>query len=271
MKILITESQLKVLNELSGAFKDETEIIYRDNNIVCLIPKTQMSSKMYGKDAHWCQVDQAGFYYWSKSALLIRFLFRGGRKIRFSYFIKPYNSDGTENDSDFSFATGQFYWANENGAHVLKGNGNPFFPKTKSDRIRETEMDILNKIKEIPEECKNKVLDFIKQHQDSYDYCYRKEEFFTRKEKAYKDKVKNLINVVEKYEKSLYKLRYSDIFIMPNIERVEGYYIKYQFSRDSEMVKEKFNDSFTLENRLKELIKIGKQKLKESPTLVQRT
>src|SRR3972149_3562154 len=72
-KILLKEEFLKevFLKELTGKFKDEVEIIYRDKNIVCLIPKSQMTSYIYGNKANWCQKEKNGFEGWSKAGLRI--------------------------------------------------------------------------------------------------------------------------------------------------------------------------------------------------------
>ena len=123
-----------ITEELTGKFKDETEIIYRDKDLVCMIPKSQMTSNIYGQKTNWCQVTKTGFDNWSGSTheevfLLIRFLFKNGKKIRFTYF-----------DND------EFYWANETGYHVLQGSGNPFEINSKRDRIRDLEKDILDNI-----------------------------------------------------------------------------------------------------------------------------
>jgi hypothetical protein len=162
----------KIYEELTGKYKEETEIIYKDKNLVCLMPKSQMTSSIYGQKTKWCQVSQSGFEGWSgksnpenRLALLIRFLFKNGRKIRFTYFIS--------ND---------FYWANENGSHVLGGEGNnPFNIKPPKDRIRDTEKDILDQIKLIPQECKDKVLEFIEKNKKDYKYIYRDKEYFPDK------------------------------------------------------------------------------------------
>lgn len=157
MKITLTEKQL---NELKGQFKDEVEIIYRDSTIVCMIPKSQMTSFIYGHKAEWCQRRPYGFQEWSEMGLLIRFLFKNGRKIRFTYLYDDKKKDN-------------YYWANENGFHVLEGMGNPFEAKAvRADRIRSTEKDIINLITQIPEPCKEKVLHFIKKYKKKkYEYC----------------------------------------------------------------------------------------------------
>lgn len=194
MKILISESQLKNLKEISGQFADETEVIYKDKNLVCLIPKSQMSSLMYGKGTKWCQIRQPGFDLWSRSGLLIRFIFRGGKKIRFTYFF-PGSGRKQENED--------YYWANENGFHVLHGEGNPFDAKTRRDRIRDTELDILAYIKIIPEECRNKVLKFINQNRKEYEYCYRDKEYILPKIKQNREKYFDFVN---RYGEKLHKM-----------------------------------------------------------------
>lgn len=141
--------------------KSQVEIIYRDPNIIAMIPKSQITSYLYGKNADWCQKTKAGFDGWTRESLLIRFLFKNKRKVRFTYFF-----DGT------------YYWANENGYHVLSGAGNPFEASVKGKRIRSMEQDILNIIaNDIPEDCKNQVLKFIDAHKSAYEYCILDKEY----------------------------------------------------------------------------------------------
>jgi hypothetical protein len=188
MNILITEAQVKVLSELLGDVAKETEILYRDKDLVCLIPKSQMTSKLFGRNANWCQRDKAGFEMWSRSGLLIRFLFRGGRKIRFTYFYKPYGNGDRYGDKEpdpndgFNFRVGDYYWSNEKGAHLLRGSGNPFDAKSRRERESILENDILSLMNKIPQNCKDIVLRFIDEHKKGYDYCYKNEEFHTKHE-----------------------------------------------------------------------------------------
>ena len=44
---------IKLFEELTGNFKDETTIIYKDKNLVCMIPKSQMSSRIYGQGTNF--------------------------------------------------------------------------------------------------------------------------------------------------------------------------------------------------------------------------
>ena len=182
--MIITETQLQ---ELKGQYKDEVEILYKDRNMVCMIPKSQMTSDIYGKKANWCQRQVGGFRNWSKTGLLIRFLFRDKRKIRFTYFFK----------------STQFYWANEGGLHVLEGNGNPFLVKSNRNRESSIEKDILTKIKDIPEECREIVLKFIDQHKEQYEYCYRDETYVSLPLSKLYDQ---FMNINREYRDKLYDL-----------------------------------------------------------------
>jgi hypothetical protein len=199
MKILITESQLKDLTELGGKFKKETEVIYQDRNIICYIPKSQMVSRMLGKGTHWCSNDKSGFDMWSNRGLLIRFIFRGGRKIRVTY-----NFGESRNEN--------YNWANENGHHALMGIGNPFDAKPTNSQYS-NELDILTHIQLIPDECKKRVLDFIQNHRERYDYCHRTEEYKTPKEKQIEDRYSMLFKNFDK------RLRNLDLFMFYNRQR----------------------------------------------------
>lgn len=189
MKFLITEQQLKTITEISDRIREQIDIIYQDKNLICFVPKTQESSKIYGSNANWCQRHKSGFDMWSERGLLIRFLFKGGRKIRTTYYFKKKRPfDDT------------YYWANENGWHVLTGQDeNPFNAVNRKGRIRSTEKDIIDLIHTIPEECKTKVLEFIKKYEDGYDYCYRDEEYYTKKENVLKNNINIIKNKYQKY------------------------------------------------------------------------
>ena len=267
MRIVINEQQQqKLISELSGDFKDQTEIIYQDHNIIAMIPKSQMSSAMFGKGTKWCQVD-AGFDMWSKMGLLVRFLFRGGRKIRFTYFFNKDNSWSHDHD---------YYWANENGAHVLFGDNNPF-DVVPEGKIHDTERDILKKITEIPDECKNKVLEFIELHRKSYDYCYNGTMYYTstkmkemkRQEAEYREYVMKANvydkNVWSKYNSIVRKLRNKDQDILID-SRYSGekkaYLVKYSFNAVSghydDFKNEYFDNIEDAEKKIMELIKYAK-------------
>ncbi len=211
MDILITESQL---NELKGKYKDEIEILYKDKNLMCLIPKSQMTSTIYGKKTNWCQVGKTGFKIWSDTGLLIRFLFKSGKKIRLTYAFEGKKERNNQHD---------YHWSNETGYHVLDGDGNPFQPTLKKDRIRSVEKDIIDHINLIPENCKNVVLDFIKKHKDTYDYCKNDndEEYVSPKSLKINEKIKQIL---QKYNE--------DIKIIRNDQNV---YFHYYYSyRDDE-------------------------------------
>jgi hypothetical protein len=139
MKRILDFDMFNLLESLiKSEMQKEVDIIYQDPNLICMIPKTQRASKIYGGGTNWCQTGKDGFETWAHGAFLVRFLFKGGRKIRFTLD-----------------TSGEFHWASERGHHVLKGHGDPFDVMPSAGSIIEN--DIVSLIKEIPEECKKKV------------------------------------------------------------------------------------------------------------------
>ena len=139
MKRLLDFAMYHLLESLSQEeMKNEVDIIYKDPDLICMIPKTQRASRIYGGGTNWCQTKRDGFESWSHGAFLLRFLFKGGRKVRFTIDTK-----------------GEFHWASERGYHVLKGQGDPF--DVEASARSTTESDIVALIQKIPDECKRKV------------------------------------------------------------------------------------------------------------------
>src|SRR3972149_5503634 len=226
-KILLKEEFLKevFLKELTGKFKDEVEIIYRDKNIVCLIPKSQMTSYIYGNKANWCQKEKNGFEGWSKAGLLIRFLFKeGGRKIRFTYF------------------TGK----------------NAFEASSKNKTLWPNEIDTLNLINQIPEECKQKVLEFIEKHKEAYEYCYKDTEYKPVGLKAKMDEFESIYNyyidafhaIHEHNQNIIISIHFDKSTKEFTINHSNEYGIKINYLVQNE----RFKDSKSFEKRIKELI-----------------
>lgn len=244
MKILITEQQLQTINEISDRIKEQIEVIYQDKNIICFIPKTQEASKIYGRGANWCQRHNQGFELWSKRGLLIRFLFRGGRKIRTTYFFKG-------NDVE-----GKYYWANENGFHVLFGDtNNPFDAVHKEGRIRITEQDIIDHINLIPDECKKAVLEFIQKNEEGFDYCYKNDEYETKKEIIFRNNIKSIQEKYSKYINYIYDSKQGNffgIFINNDWEYTLSYGVDDMFETLNTKDFKEFNS--LVFNKLKEIL-----------------
>jgi hypothetical protein len=274
MNILITESQVKVLSELLGDVAKETEILYRDKDIVCLIPKSQMTSRLFGRNANWCQRDKAGFEMWSKSGLLIRFLFRGGRKIRFTYFYEPYgnaerygNKEADPNDG-FNFRVGDYYWSNEKGAHLLRGSGNPFDAKSRRERDSILEKDILNLMNKIPQNCKDNVLRFIDEHKKGYDYCYKEKEFYTKREIMTHGIHNSLFDFIDQYDDiiSSYHRKNQNFYFNSNYDsKLKLYELVYTFDYDSEeknknLIKNTFRYFNDFKSKFLEIIEVIKNR-----------
>ena len=41
--------------------RQEVDIIYKDSNLICLIPKTQRASYIYGHKTYWCSKEKGTF------------------------------------------------------------------------------------------------------------------------------------------------------------------------------------------------------------------
>jgi len=143
MKSIIDFLTFTLFESLSASdIKGETEILYRDADLVCMIPRTQRASRIYGRGTNWCQTTKPGFDNWCEDSLLVRFIFKSGRKIRFTL---------DEN--------GEYHWASERGLHVMQGQGDPFDYVPRRTSI--IEADILRLIALIPEACKQRVREVI--------------------------------------------------------------------------------------------------------------
>jgi hypothetical protein len=235
----------KFNEELTGKYKEETEIIYKDKDLVCMLPKSQMTSSIYGKGANWCQTQVSGFDMWSgknknEKALLIRFLIRGGRKIRFTYFPNK-----------------EFYWANESGWHVLKGEGNPFEAKPfKDNNIRDVEKDILDLIKDkIPQECKDKVLEFIDKNLKDYKYIYRNQNYIPQHLEKLRD---GYTEVKRKYDEVINKINSEGNIYISSYFHNNKIVLNYSHV-PSQMLEEEFTNVDDFEKKLKQLIDENKK------------
>lgn len=71
-----------VLNELSGYYQENVDIVYKDNNLVVLAPKTSKAASKYSRGTEWCSQSSSGFCSHRRSEMLFRFLFKDGYKLR---------------------------------------------------------------------------------------------------------------------------------------------------------------------------------------------
>jgi len=148
---------LKRFNEeLTNNSNDEVEMIYRDKNMVCLIPKTQRMAYIYGYRTKWCNVtknrfDELTFDY---KILVIVFLFKEKYDKEGSYGYKlrlVYNPDTKTGD-----------WGDNSGKHILDfENKDPFELEMNPRNIDEMTKRAFSKISEIPQECKNNVRKYL--------------------------------------------------------------------------------------------------------------
>jgi hypothetical protein len=153
----------------------------------------------------------------------VRFIFKSGRKIRFTL------------DED-----GEYHWASERGHHVMQGQGDPFdYVPSKQSTI---EADIMRLIALIPEACKQKVRDVIA---SGYipDYGIEPTEYLT----ARSQKIKGITDRLN----AKYKPRDDDaefsIFASPEPKSDRIINIVYSWRDPDEHTLETFKESFGVE------------------------
>lgn len=151
---------LLLFEELTGINKEETEIVYRDENMVCLIPKSVETSAKFGRSTNWCSTNANGFNHFGRDHIFFRFLFKNKRKLRLSYGTLEYNL------------------ASENGRHEfsnqLRFEENPFYTEKGKINSLEGSEDVKKLIELIPSECRKMVCrtidKYIKNHRNKIKY-----------------------------------------------------------------------------------------------------
>ena len=227
MKRIIDFSTFTLFESLSASdIKGETEILYRDAHLVCMIPRTQRASRIYGRGTNWCQTTKPGFDNWSEDSLLVRFIFKSGRKIRFTL------------DED-----GEYHWASERGHHVMHGQGDPFdYVPGKQSTI---EADIMRQIALIPEACKQRVREVIA---SGYipDYDIEPTEYLTARSQKVKE-IADRLN--DKYKPQDDDAEFS-IFVSPDPRSDRTINIVYSWRDPDEHTLETFKEAFGIEEEM---------------------
>jgi hypothetical protein len=224
MKSIIDFLTFTLFESLSASdIKGETEILYKDAHLVCMIPKTQRASMIYGRGANWCQRRPDGFERWSENSLLVRFLFKSGRKIRFTI------------DHE-----GHYHWATEKGHHVMLGQGDPF--SYEPWRSSSMEADLIALIATIPEACKSKVRALISCGEIPA-YVTDQPEYRT----ARSEKVKGICDRLNgKYKNKEDEPDFS-IFVSPDPKSDRTINIVYSWVDPEEHTLETFKEAFAIE------------------------
>ena len=141
--------------------KKEVDIIYRDKNMICLVPKSQMASCVYGQGTRWCTKSKSGFDS-HKDSIMFRFIFKSKYKLRLTY--DPHGQ------SDWSDRSGnQFFGKLDIDKNSLfkisKDDITQYkFWNKKYDPTGEKTNLIIKYIKKIPLSCQKAVLNYINEN-----------------------------------------------------------------------------------------------------------
>ena len=144
-------------------FRDEVEKIYTDKDLVCLIPKTQKMSYIYGNRTGWCFTKSDAFKMYAKdlNKLLILFLFK--------------QKDVPNNKGSFGVKLRLIYdpvyknfdWGDTSGIPCVRGENDPFNIDDKNKKIALSKFSpelvnkVLSTINKIPQACIDKVNTYL--------------------------------------------------------------------------------------------------------------
>jgi len=151
---------LKLFEEFKGKITDEADIVYKDNRILVIVPKTPEATKKYSRNTMWCSNSKSGFYGHIVTANLFRIHFKDGYKLRLTWDYLPW-------DGGYSGGTHWGQGGKLNGEKLSyqyirpKDENNPFdFDYNKEDDRQE----MVNRIKSLPEEAKRKIIEYQESH-----------------------------------------------------------------------------------------------------------
>ena len=184
---------LKLFEEFKGKITDEADIVYKDSNLLIIVPKTPEATKKYSRNTNWCSNSKGGFYCHYPTSNLFRFHFKDGYKLRLTW-------DYLEWKGDYSGGT---HWGQ---GGKLKGEIIPYYHIRPRDESNPFEFDyekedhrkmMVDRIASIPEEAKIKVMEYHEKHsQDKTDILNSMYEEI--------QKIK-ILDVVKKTETETYK------------------------------------------------------------------
>ncbi len=157
---------LKLFEEFKGKITDEADIVYKDSNLLIIVPKTPEATKKYSRNTDWCSNSKSGFYCHYPTSNLFRFHFKDGYKLRLTW-------DYLKWKGDYSGGThwgqgGKLDGKSVSYYHIRpRDENNPFeFDYDKDDHRKM----MVDRIASIPEEARKKVIEYQDNHsQDKTD------------------------------------------------------------------------------------------------------
>ena len=225
--------------------KKEVDIIYRDENLVCLVPKTQRASCVYGQGTRWCTKSKDGFES-HKDSIMFRFIFKNKYKLRLTY-----NENGL---SDWSDRSGNSYFEEMNIDKnklffISKDDINAYHHwRNKYDPTGSKTKLLVKYIKSIPKKCQSAIINYI-DNKENYSNKYKSD----IEHVPYRDR--DLKKQFEDLDKRL-KLEYGNLNHMSygfDDNTQEFYVMEYDY--DGKLNKLRFKDIKKYEDKLIELIK----------------
>lgn len=157
---------IKLFEEFKGKITEEADIVYKDSNLLIIVPKTPEATKKYSRNTNWCSNNKGGFYCHFPTSNLFRFHFKDGFKLRLTW-------DYVEWTGNFSGGTHWGQGGKVGGVEIPyyhirpKDENDPFHFEYMKEDYRKPMVD---RILSIPDEAKRKVIEYQETHsQDKTD------------------------------------------------------------------------------------------------------
>lgn len=140
-----------------------TPVIFSNNDLTIKVVKTFDSCKELGKDTSWCSNNKNGFYYHNSSAVMYRFIFSDGFKLRLTW---DYISHSAYN---FNYSGGTHWGSGGN----VDGEQVPYYyirPRNEEDPFildydkGDNRQDMVDRIRSIPKDA----VDAVKSYQNKH-------------------------------------------------------------------------------------------------------
>jgi len=151
---------IKLFEEFTGDITKQADIVYKDSNLLVIVPKTFEATRKFSRNTQWCSNNKTGFYSHITTANLFRFHFKDGYKLRLTWDYIPW-------DGDYSSGTHWGQGGKKDGKlvqylHIRPTDENkPFdFDYTKGD----DRQFMVDRINSIPEEARKKVIEYHNKH-----------------------------------------------------------------------------------------------------------
>ena len=154
--------------------KGNFDVLYRDNNMTIIVPKSLRASQISCRNTNWCSKTKNGYDMWSVDFTLYRILYKDGFKLRLTWLKTNLIKKNDNNQKKGSWGSGgdkyeeiEFYTEPFNNEELMNNNKDNYLyykDKYPSEKwVEETfndKKDMIERINSIPDEVKDKIINY---------------------------------------------------------------------------------------------------------------